>query len=163
MFVETAEDGDLEEAGMEFPGGPAVEVIGRIQDPTDVKHLIERLDDSDPRVVNEAIFALGQMGSEEAATALVKKLEKAEIDRKMLVAEALGKISSNMNDRLEQMGKKMGISSAVEAKDVNFSTMFDVSDDEVDESNMGDVEVKKRTGGGIAGNLARLKKLKGND
>ena len=77
------------------------------------------------------------------------------------VAEALGQISANLNSRLDQFGKKMGISSAVDAKDVNFGAMFDQIE-EVDESNMGDVEVKKKTGGGIAGNLARLKKLKGD-
>jgi hypothetical protein len=56
----------------------------------------------------------------------------------------------------------MGISSAVEARDVKCESLFDSDDDANMESNMGDVELKQNTGGGIAGNLARLKKLKGD-
>jgi HEAT repeat protein/cyclophilin family peptidyl-prolyl cis-trans isomerase len=70
----------------------AVEVIGRIQDPQDVPHLLPLLDDSDQRVVRETAFALGQIGSTEAVPALIKSLQGAQIDLQMTVAEALGKI-----------------------------------------------------------------------
>lgn len=76
---------------------------------------------------------------------------------------ALDKLANNMNDRLEQFGRKMGISSAVEADAVKLDSLFsDVADQEV-ESNLDTMEVKQRQTGGIAANLARLKKLKGGD
>ncbi len=65
------------------------------------------------------------------------------------MSAAIDKMASSMNDRLEQLGKKMGISSAVDAADINFEALFD------------DMEVRQTTGSGIAANLARLKKLKG--
>lgn len=73
---------------------------------------------------------------------------------------ALDKMASTLNERLDTFGKKMGISSAVDAGDVNLEGLFN-SDTEDFESNMDDVEVKQRTGSGIAANLERLKKLKG--
>ncbi len=71
-------------------------------------------------------------------------------------------VVNEIHDRLDQFGRKMGISSAVDAEQVDFKAMFDKDDTKL-ESNMDEVEVKKKTGGGIAGNLARLKKLKGGD
>ena len=56
----------------------------------------------------------------------------------------------------------MGISSAVEAGDVKLDGLFNTDLAEGLESNMDDVQVKKRTGSGIAGNLEKLKKLKGD-
>ncbi len=73
---------------------------------------------------------------------------------------ALDKMASTLNERLDTFGKKMGISSAVDAGEVNLEALFN-SDTEDFESNMDDVEVKQKTGTGIAANLARLKKLKG--
>lgn len=79
------------------------------------------------------------------------------------IADALDKISTSLNNRLEKFGRKMGISSAVEGQEVKYDSLFkDDHEDEL-ESNMGDVQVKKKTSGGIAGNLERLKKLKGGD
>ena len=77
------------------------------------------------------------------------------------MSAAIDKMASSMNDRLEQLGKKMGISSAVDAADVNFEALFDDMDDPDMESNIDDMEVRQTTGSGIAANLARLKKLKG--
>lgn len=73
---------------------------------------------------------------------------------------ALDKMASTLNERLDTFGKKMGISSAVDAGEVNLEALFN-SDREEFESNMDDVEVKQKTGSGIAANLERLKKLKG--
>jgi len=71
----------------------AVEVIGRIQDAQDVPRLLPMLHDPDADVVHETIFALGQMGSEEALPALLQ-LSRAtnEFAVHRLVCEALGKI-----------------------------------------------------------------------
>lgn len=76
------------------------------------------------------------------------------------VTAALDKMAATLNERLEKMGKKMGISSAVEADEVNLDSLFN-EDIETMESNMDSVEVKQKTGSGIAANLERLKKLKG--
>ncbi|MBL8753516.1 MAG: hypothetical protein JNK15_09460 [Planctomycetes bacterium] len=74
---------------------------------------------------------------------------------------ALEKLTGSLNDRLEKLGKKMGVSAAVEGDaPVDFSGMFKDSGKEL-ESNMQNIEVKQKAGGGIAANLARLKKLKG--
>ena len=79
------------------------------------------------------------------------------------LAGALDKIAGTLNDRLEQFGKKMGISAAVDAGDVDYSALFKEDGTKDLESNMDNVKVKSKQGGGIAANLARLKKLKGGD
>ncbi len=78
------------------------------------------------------------------------------------INDALDKLAGTLNTRLEQFGKKMGISAAVDSADVNFDAMFAHEDDQgTIESNMADVKVKSKSGGSIGANLARLKKLKG--
>jgi DNA repair exonuclease SbcCD ATPase subunit len=77
------------------------------------------------------------------------------------VSAALEKLAGSLNDRLEQLGKKMGVSAAVDGDaPVDFSGMFKDAGGTL-ESNMNNIEVKQKAGGGIAANLARLKKLKG--
>ena len=73
---------------------------------------------------------------------------------------ALDKMAATLNERLDKFGKKIGVSSAVDAGEVNLDALFN-DDLEVMESNMDSVEVKQKTGSGIAANLERLKKLKG--
>jgi predicted RNA-binding protein Jag len=74
---------------------------------------------------------------------------------------AIEKLAGSLNDRLETIGKKMGVSAAVESNaPMDFSGLFD-DDSKSLESNMENIEVKQKSAGGIAGNLARLKKLKG--
>lgn len=69
-----------------------VQVIGRIQDPQDIPHLLPMLSDADPVVVRETIFALGQIGSEEAAPALLKLNKSAPPELVPVIAASLGKI-----------------------------------------------------------------------
>lgn len=77
------------------------------------------------------------------------------------VSAALEKLAGSLNDRLEKLGKKMGVSAAVDSDaPVDFSGMFKDAGGSL-ESNMNNIEVKQKAGGGIAANLARLKKLKG--
>ena len=77
------------------------------------------------------------------------------------LSAVLAKIEGSINDRLEKIGKKMGVSAAVESDaPVDFTGLFKEADKQL-ESNMENIEVKKTEGGGIAANLARLKKLKG--
>ena len=104
---------------------------------------------------------------EEERDQLKEKLEAAPAPAAQAAAPATGdltaaldKMASTLNERLDTFGKKMGISSAVEAGDVNLEALFNTDTEEF-ESNMDDVEVKHTTGSGIAANLARLKKLKG--
>ena len=75
---------------------------------------------------------------------------------------ALDKLAGTLNDRLENFGKKMGISAAVGGDGpVDFGGMFKDDDDSKLESNMENIQVKQKAAGGIAANLAKLKKLKG--
>lgn len=79
------------------------------------------------------------------------------------VGAAIEKLAGSLNDRLEKLGKKMGVSAAVESDaPVDFGGLFKDSGKTL-ESNMDNIEVKQKAGGGIAANLARLKKLKGGD
>ena len=75
---------------------------------------------------------------------------------------AIEKLTGSLNDRIEKIGKKMGVSSAVESDaPLDFGGLFKDDGGSSLESNMDNIEVKQKAGGGIAANLARLKKLKG--
>lgn len=77
------------------------------------------------------------------------------------VSAAIEKLATSLNDRFEKLGKKMGISSAVGGdQPVDLGGLFKGADAGL-ESNINNVETKQKSGGGIAANLARLKKLKG--
>jgi DNA repair exonuclease SbcCD ATPase subunit len=77
------------------------------------------------------------------------------------LSAALEKLTGSLNDRLEKLGKKMGVSAAVDSDSpVDFSGMFKDTGKDL-ESNMQNIDIKQKAGGGIAANLARLKKLKG--
>lgn len=74
---------------------------------------------------------------------------------------ALEKISGGLSDKLEKIGKKMGVSGAVEGDITpDFSSMMKDGDEVQLESNMDNIKIKQKSAGGIAANLARLKKLK---
>ncbi|MEO6593933.1 MAG: hypothetical protein ABIP94_04185 [Planctomycetota bacterium] len=74
---------------------------------------------------------------------------------------AFEKLAGTLNDRLDKLGKKMGVSAAVESDTpLDFGGLFRDSGKSL-ESNMDNIQVKQQAGGGIAANLARLKKLKG--
>ena len=74
---------------------------------------------------------------------------------------AFEKLAGTLNDRLEKLGKKMGVSAAVDTNaPVDFGGLFKDTGKTL-ESNMDNIEIKQKAGGGIAANLARLKKLKG--
>ena len=78
------------------------------------------------------------------------------------VDDKLQAIVGALNDKLEQLGKKMGVSAAVDTSELDFDGLVSHAVDGVDlESNMGSVEVEQRASSGIAANLARIKKLKG--
>lgn len=75
---------------------------------------------------------------------------------------AFEKLAGSLNDRLETLGKKMGVSAAVGGDaEVDMSGLFKDDGSADIESNMDNIQVKQKSGGGIAANLARLKKLKG--
>jgi hypothetical protein len=78
------------------------------------------------------------------------------------LAAALSKLAGSIDDRLEKFGRKIGISSAVEAREVNFKGLFDKDGGKELESNMDQVQMKKKTEGSIHANLERLRKLKGD-
>lgn len=77
------------------------------------------------------------------------------------VSAAIEKLAGSLNDRLEKLGKKMGISAAVGGdQPLDLGGLFKDAGEGL-ESNMGNIESKQTAAGGIAANLARLKKLKG--
>ena len=75
---------------------------------------------------------------------------------------ALQKIAGSLEDRLDKFGRKLGVSSAVEADAVDFGAMFkDHGDEAKVESNLDTLEASKSKGAGIGGALEKLKKLRG--
>lgn len=77
------------------------------------------------------------------------------------LSAAIEKLAGSLNDRIEKLGKKMGISAAVESDvPLDLGGLFKDTGKDL-ESNIENIEVKQQSGGGIAANLARLKKLKG--
>lgn len=76
--------------------------------------------------------------------------------------EKLARIVGSLDQKIEKMGKKMGVSSAIDSE-VDFKSLVNraVDDSQKLESNIDNLETEKRAGAGIAANLARIKKLKG--
>ena len=77
------------------------------------------------------------------------------------LSDVIDKLAGSIDQRLDKMGRKLGISSAVEGAEVSLDGLFK-DDVEIIESNMDEVKIKQKKVGGIAANLARLKKLKGD-
>lgn len=76
----------------------AVEMLGRIQDSSQVIQLANRLSDDDARVRYAAIFALGQLFAPEAEPYLTDALLKeADKENRLAIITALGKTSTNKN------------------------------------------------------------------
>ncbi|MFN0204722.1 MAG: hypothetical protein ACKVS6_00220 [Planctomycetota bacterium] len=73
----------------------------------------------------------------------------------------LEQMTSGISDRLEKFGRSMGVSSAVEAENVNYTGIF--NNNEKLESNVESLEVKERKSTGINEALERMKKLKLNN
>lgn len=77
------------------------------------------------------------------------------------VSAAIEKLAGSLNDRLEKLGRKMGVSAAVGGdQPLDLGGLFK-DDGPAVESNINNIESKQKAAGGIAANLARLKKLKG--
>lgn len=77
------------------------------------------------------------------------------------IAGALQQLTSTFTAKLDSLGRKMGVSSAVEADAPDLAGLFKHQDGVKLESNMDNVSVKAKNASGIAANLERLKKLKG--
>jgi hypothetical protein len=75
----------------------------------------------------------------------------------------LSKIAGALDEKLDRFGKKMGLSSAVDTANVDFSKLADRALEESAklESNVDDVEIEKRKGAGIMGNLDKIRKMRG--
>lgn len=74
------------------------------------------------------------------------------------VADKMAEFSKDLAERLDRIGKKVGISSGSEAGEVVLDNIF--NNQETLESNMENVEVKERRGSGIGGALERIKNLR---
>ena len=77
------------------------------------------------------------------------------------LAGALQQLTSTFTQKLDSIGRKMGVSSAVEADAPSLTALFKHEDGVKLESNMENMKVKAKSATGIAANLERLKKLKG--
>jgi chromosome segregation ATPase len=114
-----------------------------------------------PAPSNDLVMSLMQEMANMKASMMQRDTQPAQAGGGADFSAALEKLAGSLNDRLETIGKKMGVSAAVESNTpMDFSSLF-ADDSKSLESNMDNIEVKKKSGGGIAGNLARLKKLKG--
>ena len=109
---------------------------------------------------------LGEMA--EIRSGMTQQVQPAEGDSRTAsssdhVAEALDKIASSIDGRLEQFGRAMSGKTGVEADSVHLAGLFSQDYESELESNIQDVQLKKAAGAGIAGNLERLRKLRGTE
>ncbi len=107
------------------------------------------------RLMNEVATLKASMAHAPAAPAPAAGGESGTI------AAALDKLAGSLNERLEKFGRKIGVSSAVEADSVNFDGLFKHDTEQQLESNIDDVQAKQKSGSGIGANLDKLRKLKG--
>lgn len=107
---------------------------------------------------------------QETVLALMKEVAELKASMSQPAAQApapdlsavLGELTGALNERLDKMSRKMGISTAVEAEEVKLDGLFGDDGDEGLESNIDSIEVKEKTQGGIGSAVERLKKLKGD-
>lgn len=79
---------------------------------------------------------------------------------KPAAAAAVGGDMTALIEKMDKIGKKVGISAGADASEVNLDAIFNPGGEKM-ESNIENVEVKERKGGGIAGALERMKALRG--
>lgn len=109
---------------------------------------------------------LGEMA--EIRSGMTQQVQQAEVDSRTAsssdhVAAALDKIASSIDGRLEEFGRTMNGKAGVEADGVHLAGLFSQDYESELESNIQDVQLKKAAGAGIAGNLKRLRKLRGTE
>lgn len=139
------------EALLEAARREALEAIARRQ--AEVERLTAELDAAQQRIA--------ELGAPTVTTAPAAGAANAAADA---IADAVSQLNAAMTERLEKMSRKLGISTAVEADQVDFSNLFAHETHEAPvESNLDNMQVKSKSGTGIAANLERLKKLKGGD
>lgn len=117
----------------------------------------------------ESAAGAGGLG-QEAILALMKEVAELKANMQQPAAQTtapdlgavLGELTGALNERLDKMSRKMGISTAVEAEEVKLDGLFRDEGDESLESNIDAVDVKQKTQGGIGSAVERLKKLKGD-
>jgi len=76
------------------------------------------------------------------------------------IASMLEQVMNSLEGKIEKIGKKVGIHQAVEGEEVKLDALFTDHGDEDFENNLDTVQVKERSGAGIAANLERMKKLR---
>ncbi|MEZ5965870.1 MAG: hypothetical protein R3F56_18690 [Planctomycetota bacterium] len=109
-------------------------------------------------MVYRLMSEIAELRARTAAAPAPQQNDKATADA---LAGALQQLTSTFTAKLDSLGRKMGVSSAVEADAPSLTGLFKHQDGVKLESNMDNVSVKAKTGTGIAANLERLKKLKG--
>lgn len=76
------------------------------------------------------------------------------------IASMLEQVMNSLEGKIEKIGKKVGLHEAVEGEEVKLDGLFTDHGDEELENNLDTVQVKERSGAGIAANLERMKKLR---
>ncbi len=76
------------------------------------------------------------------------------------IASMLEQVMNSLEGKIERIGKKVGIHEAVEGEEVKLDGLFADHGEEEMENNLDTVQVKERSGAGIAANLERMKKLR---
>lgn len=76
------------------------------------------------------------------------------------IASMLEQVMNSLEGKIEKIGKKVGLHEAVEGEEVKLDGLFTDHGDEEMENNLDTVQVKERSGAGIAANLERMKKLR---
>jgi hypothetical protein len=104
----------------------------------------------------------------EIRSGMTQQVQQADVDSGTAVssdhvADALDKIASSIDGRLEEFGRTMNGKTGVAADDVQLAALFNQDYETELESNIQDVQLKKAAGAGIAGNLERLRKLRGTE
>ncbi len=113
----------------------------------------------------------GAPAADQASTALMMKMMEELLSLKQgataggggEVAGKLEQLASTLEQKLERLGRKIGVTDTVEA-DIDYESLVSrtVQDAGEVESNLDNLEVEKRKGAGIGGALERMKKLRGD-
>lgn len=141
---------------------------------TKVQELEQRLEE-----VGSSGHAAPAAGSAENSVIAKLMLEMAEMKAQLAKREAapapapaaaspgleaaIERLAGSLEDRLDKFGRKLGVSSAVEADAVDYGALFkDHGTEAKVESNLDAMEASKSKGAGIGGALEKLKKLRGS-
>lgn len=134
----------------------------------DLKHVVETLRAENERIRSREVEG-GGSGNPALEAQLMATLMteiqnlKQDLSREVRpaatadVSEQMSAIADAVNDKLEKFGRKIGVSSAIDAGEVSFAGLF--NDQTELKSNMDDLAVKERKGESIQDTLAKMRAM----